>query len=354
MIIPPGSSIERDSYIPSSFQAAKFIVIALALSTFIGAGIANGLLFSKMGYVSFAIGGAGLIIGTALLSILLCKKRATQPLEEDDLPEGEPFMFKPAIDIGPFLQMHRGKIEATQVTAPFETLVIEPGKEYKKYCPCTLPPGKISDTSKLSAIQLYFYFAYLAVQHPNILLYEPPLEKKRNPVIEIEELSSQIVKDFQQDPRDLPYVVGIGDHWTLVYIDRKKQTIEYYDSLVNYRPATTNAILEEIAKTLNLKLEYKITEQLQFDGYQCGMWVLWFLEMRLKDPTFVCKNINIAEYRQAVGNIISRMYALESSICTHERSAIKAYYNAFNNTDLDADAGETLDFYENEYNKLSA
>lgn len=50
-----------------------YLVIALGTITLIGSLVATGYLYSQLGYTSFAIGGAGVIV--CILSILLSKYR---------------------------------------------------------------------------------------------------------------------------------------------------------------------------------------------------------------------------------------------------------------------------------------
>jgi len=112
-----------------------------------------------------------------------------------------------------------------------------------------------------------------------------------------------------------PLLVDMN-HWTLVVVDRVKRSIEYYDSKMNYgeNPGPSGIVsnFEKLAKELAEKdpgkspyrFERKIEKKLQPDRYQCGPWILYFLEERLKNPevnfnrlkiTFAQKMI--AEYR---------------------------------------------------------
>ncbi len=95
-------------------------------------------------------------------------------------------------------------------------------------------------------------------------------------------------KYVEYDPQlDLPIFLDIGEfHWGLVYIDRKRRQIEFYDSKVNYegQRAIFMANLKKIAKRLSdqepkqppYKCVAKINTILQPDWYQCGIWVLYF------------------------------------------------------------------------------
>ena len=108
-----------------------------------------------------------------------------------------------------------------------------------------------------------------------------------------------------------------GNHWTLIYINFDKRVVEYYDSKKRY--GTYDAIvekLEALTATLNeqypdidrpFQFESKITKTLQPDSYQCGVWVLYFIEKLLANPDedFNTLDINaaqiiIATYRRSI------------------------------------------------------
>lgn len=80
-------------------------------------------------------------------------------------------------------------------------------------------------------------------------------------------------------------------HWQLLLIDKKKRTVEYYDSLATKRPGLFKE-LEKFTKDLSLKESdkpsyrfiRKIENATQHDGYQCGPWTAYFAEERLKNP----------------------------------------------------------------------
>lgn len=85
-----------------------------------------------------------------------------------------------------------------------------------------------------------------------------------------------------------------GNHFVLLFIDRKLRTVEYYDSL-----SDGNTYCKKIAKILTAKdpgkaykVITKIEKPLQHDSYQCGPWTCFFLEHRLKNPKFDFNSIN--------------------------------------------------------------
>ena len=108
-----------------------------------------------------------------------------------------------------------------------------------------------------------------------------------------------------------------GNHWTLIYINFDKRVVEYYDSKMRY--GTYDAItqkLEALTVILNeqypdaetpFQFESKITKRIQPDAYQCGVWVLYFIEKLLENPNvdFNALDIDaaqkmIADYRRAI------------------------------------------------------
>lgn len=115
----------------------------------------------------------------------------------------------------------------------------------------------------------------------------------------------------------IPYRLHVtGNHWTLVLLDREKRTIEYYDPKKNYgNHAEIVEHLKNLAQVLTEKdpdsapyrFICKIEKSLQPDWYQCGPWVLYFLEERLKNPDVNFNDLDvdqsqsmIAEYRLKV------------------------------------------------------
>lgn len=122
----------------------------------------------------------------------------------------------------------------------------------------------------------------------------------------------------------IPSVAPAYNHWALVYVCRKTRTFEYYDSKVSYgNRAKMLADLENFAKLMNVfdpgeipyKVVPKITAYLQPDGYQCGPWALYFLEIRVQNPDVdfntldICKAQEmIAEYRLKVMYRLIELY----------------------------------------------
>lgn len=104
------------------------------------------------------------------------------------------------------------------------------------------------------------------------------------------------------------FVLVSGCHWALLIIDREIKKVEYYDSKPNpgeedYERTIKDA--KKIAKNLVYEFEEKITKSIQLDTYQCGIWVLYFLEERIKNPNISFNTLSnpsklIANFREHV------------------------------------------------------
>lgn len=84
----------------------------------------------------------------------------------------------------------------------------------------------------------------------------------------------------------VPVNIG-GGHWTLVFIDPKNKTIEWYDSMGNFT-ANTAKHLENFRQEqgLDFAVVNKAISAPQRDGYQCGVWTSEFLTLRAFDDDF--------------------------------------------------------------------
>ena len=158
-----------------------------------------------------------------------------------------------------------------------------------------------------------------------------------------------------------PFVIHVtGNHWTLVYINRSKRTIEYYDSKINYGGSEYPKIVNELTRIAAVlteeepgvkpfKLELKITTVLQPDSFQCGIWVLYFLDKIFNNPNLDFNNLIepekiIAKYRIEVINRISQMLDIEDQAQNQELSDYEKYYK-------DKTIGSALYFQERRQQK---
>lgn len=100
------------------------------------------------------------------------------------------------------------------------------------------------------------------------------------------------------------YMRVSGNHWTFVFIDPKNERIEYYDSMGaygNYKEICTT--LTELAARHHFTFESKIKRKLQHNSYDCGPWVVYFLEQRLENPNIDTDTLatgNMKEYRKTL------------------------------------------------------
>lgn len=87
----------------------------------------------------------------------------------------------------------------------------------------------------------------------------------------------------------MPLVVKDNHHYTMIFIDPKTKTIEYYDSMLitNDNP-TIKQSLEDIKKFLiaytgekKWDIKQGITTACQFNGVDCGAWINFFAQKRL-------------------------------------------------------------------------
>lgn len=97
----------------------------------------------------------------------------------------------------------------------------------------------------------------------------------------------------------------LGKHITLLFIDKKTNCIEFYDSKALSIEHPKNSSAKTYVNQLKLlfpnssfkELEYPI----QFDGHNCGAYVCWFAEQRLSGNTFEqiqqMRAPNIEQYR---------------------------------------------------------
>ena len=122
-----------------------------------------------------------------------------------------------------------------------------------------------------------------------------------------------------------PLVSNSHNHFTLVYICTKTRTIEYYDSKVNYgNREKIMANLETLAKDLDqkdpgtgYKIVHKIKVKLQPDVYQCGPWVLYFLEQRAQNPDVDFNKLDIKKAQKMIAEF--RLRIMDKLIELHKR-----------------------------------
>lgn len=121
----------------------------------------------------------------------------------------------------------------------------------------------------------------------------------------LEDIQAAIKSDKSKKIDYLAYPLHVtGNHWALVFIDRRKRTVEYYDSMMTY--GNHNEIitaLQQLATNIstdNPKQPYqliqKINKRLQPPGsLQCGPWMLYFLENRVHNPDVDFNQLDIKQ-----------------------------------------------------------
>jgi hypothetical protein len=121
-----------------------------------------------------------------------------------------------------------------------------------------------------------------------------------------------------------------GNHWTLVLVDRKERTLEYYDSKVNYGNheeikkyliEITLALTEKDLGEKPYKFICKIKKNLQPDSFQCGPWILYFLENRLKNVNVDFNELNILKSQKMIAD--HRLKVMDTLIAEYNDWASK-------------------------------
>lgn len=129
--------------------------------------------------------------------------------------------------------------------------------------------------------------------------------------------------------KPLVYPLLINEnHWVLVYIDREKREIEYYNSFSARAPHQLKEVCNFFNQNDPGNKKYIVTEKvrkkLQHDGFQCGPWAAHFAEERLKDPQFVPGSLtnDVARFR-------SKMLSKNASIKNPIGKVIKKMANLY-------------------------
>lgn len=133
------------------------------------------------------------------------------------------------------------------------------------------------------------YFTFVAIAHPELAV---PNTQERMGVPNPENIERWVMRDLEKNPskKAFAYYLNIGnEHWTLVYVDRKKRTVEYYDSFADEN--RVKEVLTRVAEKLTDKdsgekpYEYnnKISKPIQKDSFQCGPLTNYFLTFRVNE-----------------------------------------------------------------------
>ena len=174
-------------------------------------------------------------------------------------------------------------------------------------------PSKIDIRGRewMNNLQLADYFGYLGSKHKELFVSHPFIYTDswiHEAVVNPSHVSRKQVTPLEKQFLAYPLHVT-KNHWTLVFIDQEKRTVEYYDSKKNYGNH------EEIVKTLKESTRSlstrtpgqspyqffpKISKNLQPDSYQCGPWILYFLKNRLENPSVDFNKLDIEEAQDVI------------------------------------------------------
>lgn len=162
----------------------------------------------------------------------------------------------------------------------------------------------------LTNVHLHKYFDYLGAKYPHVFFFQEASHSLIKST-EIEEKISQF--DIASSKATaFPFFIQVGgNHWTLVYIDKEKRTVEYFDSMRNYGDLTAiETELNSLAITLSEKepdqepyqFTNKTKTKVQGDTYQCGVWLLYFLNKRIQHSHFDVNQIDLSKTSKIITN----------------------------------------------------
>lgn len=162
---------------------------------------------------------------------------------------------------------------------------------------------------------LHNYFYYLGAKYPDVFF----MQEAQDELIKSTSIERKISQfDFASSSANaFPFFIQVGgNHWTLVYIDKEKRTVEYFDSMRNYGDLKSiEEQLTNLAGILSIKepdqepyqFINKTKTKLQMDTVQCGVWVLYFITKRIKDPDFDCNQIETSEASQIIAKFRAKV-----------------------------------------------
>jgi cellulose biosynthesis protein BcsQ len=112
-----------------------------------------------------------------------------------------------------------------------------------------------------------------------------------------------------------------GNHWTLaiIKITTKQTEIFYFDPLGNDIPASVNDALKKVAQNVyDKKVErvdrmQKVVTRVQYDGYNCGPWVIEFVHQLINNDAPNLANIDISDRRAHYQDILKNIEREENT-----------------------------------------
>ncbi|MCB1181536.1 MAG: hypothetical protein KDK55_05915 [Chlamydiia bacterium] len=312
----------------------RCLPLILSVLFVVGSLTAAGCLYGQIGNWSLVMGSGGLIVALTLTAIGLCYtyKISSQQFEQgerdppvskySDPPNGRDsknlrhsnFDRAKVSNFNDRKQPNSNLSLGSPIIDKSQKLLRQPTSDFSSCLeipsirathielPETLPkqiPSKQDIFKKkfLTATELNTYIAYLSTKYSGIFVpNDIQLGYRANIGFDNARLYTYIFeylpsKISNLNKLNLPIYLHVSNnHWTLIYIDREKRTVEYYDSFKNYGNhqeivRTLGVIAEQLSEEEPHRPHYtvvlKMNKVLQSDGYQCGPWVLYFLENRL-------------------------------------------------------------------------
>jgi hypothetical protein len=362
-----------------------YILVALGVILLIGSLVTSGCLYPQISYWSLVFGGVGLIIGLGLITIALysCKTSSQSDVQEqsnlldkDETSRSKPLGRKSIDSIAPQVKAplidvsenndknisHQRLVGQSKI--PTRASDIDLPKNLPKDIPSMCD---ISGTTWLTNIHLYSYMTYLATRFPEIVaLNTSQMAYQSREGSSIDSLTKYIFEYFPKEINNfnnlnIPFHLHVSNnHWTLVYIDRDKRTVEYYDSKEHY--GNHHEIVQKlttVADTLSQQepnkppytFVLKINKVLQPDSYQCGPWMLFFLENRLINPDFDFNQLDVNEAQELIKKyrikIMLKLIEMNNAHSAIRQQEQKNYLQFYKNETL-AD-----EMYETDLDKMS-
>lgn len=258
-----------------------YIVIALALIIVIGSLIASGCLYERLGHTCWVICGSGLLVGLTLFAIKQCYN----------------------------WEINRDKSGGV-----------------------ILKTFDLSGNKRVSDFQIANYMMYLSTKHYNFGYFHLSVTPNNLEKKFFDSNLFDLPENRSFESSDLAICIKLEDHWTLVYVDRERHTIEYYDSLFHYPGykevmLALTAIKKKLSKngppfSIIPKINTPLQSLLELD---CGLYVAYFLENRLENPDINFDDpskINMKTYRQHFQNTLN---ALDKVLSDAEKKEVGAY-----------------------------
>lgn len=215
--------------------------------------------------------------------------------------------------IQPLLNQNKPKSDENSNDQKF--LIVDENINIPEFIPLG---ADIRDETWLDASHIEGYSKFLALEHSDLFIplpfaYTTDLVKAFYQKIDVAIFQSIDSQEIDLSKKMfLAYPLKISDnHWTLIFIDRIKRTIEFYDSKKNYgNHEEVIKYLEKFTNDFSIKdpgeksytFIRKINTKLQPDSYQCGIWTLYFLENRLKNPDIDFNKMDIKAAQKIIAN----------------------------------------------------